>query len=297
MKLSLIQMNAGDNRDANVEKACTLIDEAARGDPELIVLPEFFNYFYFAMYRDYKYIQMAEREDGYTMSRVMEKARQHNVHIIATIYEEQIPGIYYDTAMLVNPEGQITGKYRKTHPPGNRSLERIYYRHGSKFPVFQVADWKVGIIICFDLLFPEAARCAMLNGAELLVVPFCEAVNYLSPAASSLPENTGEKAMNREAWLRQWDLKTAQRAIENQVYLAACNHVGQEKDAVILGQSRVVDPWGKVIVSAGEKEGIVHCELDRSKLLGLRQTTSILRDRQPELYSAITTNTEDLPLK
>ncbi len=296
MKLSLIQMNAGDDRDANIEKACNFIDEAAKEKPDLIVLPEFCNYFYFAMYRDYKYVQMAEKDDGYTMTRIKDKARQHGAYILATIYEEQMPAIYYDTAMLVSPQGRIAGKYRKIHPPGNRSLERIYYRYGSKFPVFNVCDWKVGVVICYDLNFPEAARCAMLNGAELLVVPFCEAVNYLSPAASSLPENTGVEAMNKEGWLRQWDLKTAQRAIENQVYLAACNHVGQEKDAVIIGESRVVDPWGEVIVSIGDREGVIHCELDRGKLIHLRQTTSVLRDRRPDLYKAITADTEDLPL-
>lgn len=296
MKLSLIQMNASDDRDANVEKACNFLDEAAKEKPDLIVLPEFFNYFYFAMYRDYKYVKMAEKDDGYTMTRIKGKAREHGVYIIATIYEEQMPAIYYDTAILVNPRGQIAGKYRKSHPPGNRSLERIYYRYGSKFPVFTIGDWKVGVVICYDLNFPEAARCVMLNGAELLVVPFCEAVNYLSPSASSLPGDTGVGAINKNSWLRQWDLKTGQRAIENQVYLAACNHVGQEKDAVIIGESRVVDPWGEVIVSAGDQERVIHCELDRGKLLQLRQTTSVLRDRRPDLYKAITTDTEDLPL-
>jgi len=109
-------MNSGQDRDDNMLRTCQFIDQAAQEGPDLIVLPEFFNTLYFAQYRDYKYIQWAERDDGYTMTRVRDRARQHGVYIIATIYEEESPGIYYDTAMVVDPQGQIVGKYRKNHP-------------------------------------------------------------------------------------------------------------------------------------------------------------------------------------
>ena len=294
MKLSLIQMNSGQDRDTNVARACQFIDQAAQNKPDLIVIPEFFNTLYFGQYRDYKYVQWAERDDGYAMSHIKDKARQHGVYIIATLYEEEAPGICFDTAIVVDPEGQIAGKYRKTHPAAYRSLESIYYRYGSKYPVFQIHDWKVGMVICYDLFFPEAARCVTLNGAELVLVPFAEPAGFLSPATSNIPDNTGKGAINIEAWYDLWKARMRVRALENMVYLAPCNHTGQEDQAVFGGGTLIVDPKGRVIAEAGEEEGIITAELSRELLVQTRQTTPFLRDRRPHLYKAITSETEDL---
>jgi len=294
LKLGLIQMNANQDRDTNVTRSCQFIDQAAQAGCHLIVLPEFFNTLYFAQYRDYEYIKWAEREDGYTMTRIREKALQHGVHIIATIYEEENPGLYYDTAMVVSPTGQITGKYRKTHPGSYRSLEKIYFRPGSKYPVFQIQDWKVGIVICYDLLFPETVRCVMLNGAELVVVPFCAPAGFLTPATTNLPGSAGKEFIDLESWLRGWEMQMAVRAGENIVYLAPCNHVGQEGEAVLLGGTRIVDPGGKTVVTAGTGEEVITAELDRDLFVRARQTTPFLRDRRPDLYKIISTETDDV---
>lgn len=296
MKLSLIQMNSSQDRDTNVARACQFIDQAAQNRPDLIVLPEFFNTLYFGQYRDYKYVQWAERDDGYTMTRIKDKARQHGVYIIATIYEEETPGICFDTAIVLDPQGQIVGKYRKTHPAAYRSLETIYYRYGSKYPVFRIHDWRVGMVICYDLFFPEPARCVTLKGAELIVVPFCEPVGFLSPATSNIPADTGEGAINKETWYHQWNARMRVRALENTVYLAPCNHAGQEGEAVFAGGTLIVDPKGKVVSEAGAEEGIITAELSRELLVQTRQTTPFLRDRRPDLYKAITSETEDLLL-
>ncbi len=296
MKLSLIQMNASQDRDPPVARACQFIDQAAQKGSELIVLPEFFNTLYFAQYRDYKYVEWAERDDGYTMTRVRDKARQHGTYIIATIYEEENPGLYYDTAMVVDPAGQIVGKYRKTHPGSFRALEKIYFRPGSKYPVFRIHDWTVGIIICYDLSFPESARCVMLNGAELVVVPFCAPAGYLSPATSNLPSSTGKESIDLEASLRRWEMQMTIRASENIVYLAPCNHVGQEGDAIMIGGTRIVDPRGRIVAAAGADEEVIYADLDRDLFVETRRITPFLRDRRPDLYKAITTETDDLPL-
>lgn len=294
MKLSLIQMNAGQDRDTNVARACQFIDRAMKDKPDLIVLPEFFNNIYIGQYRDYKYVQWAERDDGYSMTRVKDKARQHGVYIIATLYEEESPGICFDTAMVVDPQGQIAGKYRKTHPAAYRSLESIYYRYGSKYPVFQIHDWKVGIVICYDLFFPESARCVTLNGAELLVVPFAEPAGFLSPQSSNIPADTGEEKINTETWYYQWHARMRVRALENIVYLAPCNHTGREDQALFAGGSLIADPKGRVIAEAGTEEGIITAELDHELLRQARQTSPFLRDRRPSLYKAIACETEDL---
>ena len=295
MKLSLIQMNSGNDRDSNVARACDFIDQAAREKPDLIVLPEFFNNLYFAQYRDYKYVQWAEKDDGFTITRIKEKAKQHSVYIIATIYEQDQPGICFDTAMVIDQQGQIIGKYRKTHPAGYRALELIYYRYGSKYPVFEIHGWKVGIVICYDLHFPESARCVTLNGAELIIVPFASSAGYLSPDSSSLPGSAGPASIDKTGWLSRWNARMTCRAIENIAFLAPCNHTGQEGDAVFCGSSRIVDPKGEVIVDAGEEEKVITAELDRQFLISARQTTPFLRDRRPHLYKAIVSETEDLP--
>ena len=212
MKLALIQMNSSPNHAENIARAQAYIDQAvAQHAPDLIVVPEFFNHPYVFQYRDYVHIDEAEREDGPAITAMRNKAREHGVHIVATIFEEHSAGIYYDSAMVIDPVGSILGKYRKTHPAAVRSLEKIYFRYGSKFPVFKIGEWRVGINICYDTFFPETARCSAVNGAELIVVPFaCPLIEC-------------------------WREMMITRAFENGVYFAPCNKVGRE--------GRVGFPW------------------------------------------------------
>ena len=266
VKITLIQMNSkpGD-RDHNVRKAQERIEEAVRLKPDIIVLPEFFNTEYFAHYRDYKYIQYAERDDGYTLSAIKELAQKYSIHIIATIYEEERPGLYYDTAMVVNPEGKILGKYRKVHPAAVQSLEKLYFRGGSKFQVFTINGWKVGIVICYDYRFPESVRCLALLGAELAIIPFA------TPTVDMWPV-----AMPTRAW-------------DNSLYLAACNKVGREGDWVFPGGSMIVDPRGKILKSAGNEEAILSEDLDLTRVHEARRANTTFRDRRPEMYKIIST--------
>ncbi len=272
MRLSLIQMNSRTTaRDENVERACAFVDEAARQRPDIVVLPEFFNVEYFPQYRDYRYLDYAETEDGYTQTRMKEKARQHAVHIVSTIFEAARPGLYYDTTMLINPAGEIVGKYRKVHPAAYLSLEKIYFRGGSSFPVFRVGDWTVGFSICYDNLFPESCRCLMLHGAELIIAP------YATPVADP------------------WENFLTTRALENGVFLAPCNHVGQEGEWVMSGKSMIVDPVGKILIQAsGTEEQVVSAEIERESVIRARQRFLLARDRRPDAYGAITTITERL---
>jgi len=137
MRISLIQMNSRANRlEENVGRACAFVARAAGDKAELVVLPEFFNREYCPQYRDYKYMDYAEDDDGYTQSRMKQAARDHGIWLVSTIFEMERPGLYFDTAMLINREGQIAGKYRKVHPAALLSLEKIYFRGGSSFSVF-----------------------------------------------------------------------------------------------------------------------------------------------------------------
>ena len=273
MKLTLIQMNSTPDRDANVDKVSRYIDQAVSAEnPDLIVIPEFFNIIYVFQFRDYKHVDCAERDDGYAITRMREKAREHGVHLIATIYEEEGAGIYYDTAMVIDPDGRIVGKYRKVQPAAVRSLEKIYFRYGSYFPVFKIGEWRVGINGCYDTFFPESARCTAINGAELIVVPF------------ATPQ------------IECWREMMMTRAFENGVYFAPCNKVGREGDWDFGGRSMIVDPLGQVVAEAGDAEDkIISATIDREAVFQARRMRPMLRDRRPDLYMPITTATEDIP--
>jgi predicted amidohydrolase len=278
MNLSVIQMNSSVDRDANVDKACALVDTAVERDgADLVVLPEFFNNFYFAQYRDYAHIDLAEPDDGPTMERVRERAQSHSIHVLATIFEEEAAGLYYDTAILVGPDGELLGKYRKAQPAAVQSLEKLFFRHGSHFPVFQIGEWRVGAIVCYDTLFPESARCVALNGAELILVPFAAPQQLL------------------------WRDIMRTRALENGVYFAPCNKVGTEgvgtpDDWRFGGQSMVVDPLGEVLVELDdEQEGVITTTLERERVFAARRRYPMFRDRRPDLYGPICAATEDIP--
>lgn len=272
MRLSLIQMNSAEEPAANVAKAERLIDEAVEsGRPDMVVLPEFFNTIYFAQHRDYAYMDLAEHEDGPTTTAMRAKAREHGIHLVSTIFEEESAGVYYDTAMLIDRQGEIAGKYRKAQPAAVQSLEKIYFRYGSYFPVFEVEGWRVGFIVCYDTFFPESARCVTLNGAELIVVPFAAPHQVL------------------------WRDVMRTRAFENGAYFAPCNKVGTEDEWTFGGQSMIVDPLGEVEVEADDaSEQIISATLDREAVRAARRRYPMQRDRRPDLYRPICAPTEDL---
>ena len=221
LKLALVQMNSGSwDAHENVDKAVGYVDRASKEGAELIVVPEFFNHPYVFQYRDYKYIDYAEKADGYSISTMRERAKAHGVHLVATIFEEEGPGVYYDSSFVIDPNGEVLGKYRKVHPAAVRSLEKIYFRPGNRYPIFDIRGWKVGIIICYDHFFPETARATAVAGAELILGPF------------AAPDQ------------KIWEHLMRVRAFENGVYLAPCNKVGLEGDWVFHGSSMIFGPTG-----------------------------------------------------
>jgi predicted amidohydrolase len=272
MRLSLIQMNSAADRDQNVARACELVDQAAAAGPDLIVLPEFFNTLYFAQHRDYAYLDLAEPDDGPSITAMRGRARAHRCHIVATILEYESAGLIYDTAILIDPEGTTVGKYRKVQPAAVQSLEKIFFRYGAHFPVFRVGEWRLGINVCYDTFFPESARCAALNGADLIVVPFAAPKQLL------------------------WREIMRARAFENGVWFAPCNKVGREDDWTFPGGSMIVDPFGEVVAEAGEEsDETITYELDLDAVAAARRRYPMFRDRRPELYGPICANSEDIP--
>lgn len=226
MKVASVQMTSGDDIAANVRKACDFVRRAAGEGAELVVLPEFFKTIFFAQHWDTAYNAFAETDCGFTMTAIRETAMHNNIAVVATIYEEAEIGLCYDTAMHVGVNGEIHHKYRKLHPAGVKSLEKLYFRYGSRLDTYKFADWQVGIGICYDMGFPETARCLAANGAELLIAPYA----------------TSRQHMFQEV------LRT--RSFENGCYLVAANKVGQEHDWYFPGGSMISDPTGKLLASA-----------------------------------------------
>ena len=270
LRLALIQMQSeADARDENVAKACRYIDEVAEEKPDLIVLPEFFNHEYVFQYRDYAYMDCAEPETGHTITTIRAKAIEHRTTICATIFEEQGPGLFFDTAFFIGPDGEIFGKYRKTHPAAVQSLEKIYFRGGTQFPTVNVKGFRVGAIICYDHCFPETVRCATINGAEIVLGPF---------AAPRFPA---------------WDHLMITRAWENGVYMAPCNKVGLEGEWVFGGRSLIVDPFGEIVAQASDdSDDTIITEISRERVYAARRRWPMLRDRRPEVYGPLTSSDE-----
>jgi predicted amidohydrolase len=271
-KLAIVQMNSTDDLKDNLAKAEAFVTEAAtKHDAGLVVVPEFFNIPYVFQYRDYAHIDRAEPADGPSITLMRKLARQHGIALVATIFEEEAAGLCYDTAYFIETDGEIVGKYRKAHPAAVQSLEKIYFRYGSHFPVFRLRGLKVGAIICYDTLFPESARCVALNGAELIVVPF---------AAPQLPT---------------WRSIMITRAFENGAWFAPANKVGPEGDWVFGGQSMIVDPSGEVVAELdAHEEGVRSALVSRKAVYEARRIKPMFRDRRPDLYTPISTQTEDI---
>jgi predicted amidohydrolase len=268
MRLALIQLRSSASEPGeNVAAALRRIDSAAElGQHDLFVLPEFFNTPYFAQSPEIgRHVGYAEPEDGPSLTAVREKARSLGTSVVASIYEDAGPGLLFDTAFLIGPDGELAGRYRKTHAPAiEGGYEKLYYRPGSEFPVFAVGPWRVGILICYDWRFPEAARSLAVQGAELIVLPFA------TPP------------------MRMWNEGLRTRAWENQVYVAACNRVGLDGDWDFSGTSLVADPYGELVAQASDsEEDVLSVELSLERLRAARLDDFNWRDRRPELYGAV----------
>lgn len=265
MKIACVQMNSSLDRAANLAKACRYIEEAAGLGADLVVLPEFFNTIFFAQYRDPSWHKLAEADNGPSITAIREAARRHRLAVIATIYEEVQAGLYFDTAMHISRDGEIAFKYRKVHPAAVYSLEKLYFRYGTRFDTYRFEDWCVGIGICYDMGFPETARCLTINGAELLIAP------YATPRVHMFQEV----------------LRT--RAFENGCFLAAANKVGKSGDCTLGGGSLIVDATGTVLQSANTlTETMIMADIDGAEVRQARIQYPSRRDRRPDLYTSLT---------
>ena len=250
-------------------------DAAAQG-AQIICFQELFYGPYFGITQDKKYYAYAEQADGPIVQRFAKLAKELNMVMVLPIYEEDITGVYYNTAVVVDADGTILGKYRKHHIPHlDRFWEKFYFRPGNLgYPVFITAIGKIGVYICYDRHFPEGWRELGLNGAEIVFNP-----NATKPGLSN----------------RLWELEQPAAAAANGYFVAAANRVGKEDNeygdlaVTFYGKSQFADPQGNIIgeYGSGESEEIVIRDLNLDMVKQVRDDWQFYRDRRPESYTSI----------
>ena len=282
IRLALVQMACGTDTNANMEEADRRVRAAAADGARLVVLPELYRSPYFCQRQDPAAFDLAEPIPGPTTARLGAAARETGAWVIASVFERRARGLYHNTAALLAPDG-TAALYRKTHIPHDPQFEEKYYfaPGDTGFRVFDLGPLRVGVLICWDQWFPEAARLCALAGADLIVYP--TAIGWLPE------EQAAEGAAQHEAW------RTVQRghAIANGCYVAAVNRVGREPgpgaDRAIdfWGGSFVCDPMGILLAEAGAAPETLVADLDPGRIETVRRIWPFLRDRRPETYAGL----------
>jgi beta-ureidopropionase len=260
-------------REQMVEAHLPLIAEAARRGVQVLSFQEVFHQPYFCPSQDVKWYRAAERvPDGPTVKLMQEIAAKHSMVIVVPVYEEEMTGVYYNTAAVIDADGSYLGKYRKTHIPQVAGFyEKFFFKPGnSGWPVFNTAYCKLGVYICYDRHFPEGWRALALNGAEYIVNP--------SATVAGLSQYL-------------WKLEQPAAAVANGVFIGAINRPGTEGPWNIgrfYGSSYVCDPRGQILAEASEdKDELVVAEMDMEKVREVRDLWQFFRDRRPEMYGSL----------
>jgi len=279
VRLGLVQMAMDADPDDNIIRAQRLIGEAAGRGAQIICLPEMFNTLYFCRTQDTAQFDSAEPIPGPTITRMQETARTLGVVIIVPIFERRAPGIYHNTAAVIDADGILLGKYRKMHIPQDPGFEeKFYFTPGDLgFQSWSTRFGQLGLCICWDQWFPEAARLTALTGADLLFYP---------TAIGWLPE---EKAELGAAQHSAWETVQRGHAVANGCHVIAVNRVGTEGETTFWGQSFVSDYYGQILHrmdSTAEGVAVVECNLKAQE--DFRRTWPFFRDRRIDAYDGLT---------
>ena len=282
-RIGLVQMRCAPGPAANLETAIAGVREAARRGAEVVCLPELFRSRYFPQREDPAAFELAEPIPGPTTTALAQVAHEAAVAIVAPVFERRAPGVYHNSAAVLDASGELCGLYRKMHVPDDPLFyEKYYFTPGDLgFRVFDTAAARVGTLVCWDQWFPEAARLTALAGAEILFYP------------TAIGWHPHEKVAHGEAQVSAWQTMQRAHAIANGVYVAAVNRVGHEgpSDAGIefWGASFACDPFGVVLAEASRSdEEILVVECDRAHQEEVRRSWPFLRDRRIDAYGAIT---------
>ena len=282
-RAALIQASNDESPDSSIDKIksvmidkhVALIKEAADKGSQVTCLQEIFYGPYFCAEQDTRWYESAEQvPDGPTIKLMQDLAKQHKMILVVPVYEVDMTGVYYNTAAVIDENGEYLGKYRKHHIPHCNPgfWEKFYFKPGDLgYPVFETSAGKIGVYICYDRHFPEGARELGLAGAEIVFNP--------SATVAGLSEYL-------------WKLEQPAHAVANQYYVGAINRVGTEAPWNIgefYGQSYFCDPRGQIMTEASrDKDEVLVADLDLDLIEEVRNTWQFFRDRRPESYLSIT---------
>jgi N-carbamoylputrescine amidase len=288
-RVGLIQMACSPDADDNVRRALEYVCQAAQQGAQVVCLPELFRTQYFCQREDAALFDLAEPVPGPTTERIAEVARNHRVAVVASVFEKRAPGVYHNTAAVLDTDGTLRGIYRKMHIPDDPLYyEKFYFTPGDLgFKAFDTEFGRIGTLVCWDQWYPEGARLTALQGANVLFYP------------TAIGWHPAEKEQYGRAQLEAWRTIQRAHAIANGVYVAAVNRVGHETGNVMgkaapgaglefWGNSFLCDPFGQVIAEASaDREEILIGEIDLRKMEDVRRNWPFLRDRRIDSYGAI----------
>ena len=294
-KIALIQMSCGVDTQENLDKAAALVRDAARAGANVVCLPELFRAQYFCQREEHALFDTAESIPGPSTDLLGAVAKEEKVVVIASLFERRAPGLYHNTAAVLEADGTLAGKYRKMHIPDDPLYyEKFYFTPGDLgFQAHRTSQGNIGTLVCWDQWYPEAARMTALKGAETLFYP------------TAIGWHPSEKAEFGEAQYSAWQTMQRAHAISNGVFVGAVNRVGHEHGDVrhngilmkgpegagleFWGGSFIADPFGRVLAQAShDKEEILIAEIDLKLLEDTRRNWPFLRDRRIDAYHGIT---------
>ena len=286
--VGLIQESSSADINANIDKTVSAIRSAAELGAEIICLQELFNTPYICTVEDESRFDYAEEIPGPLCERLQKLAAELEIVIVAPYFEKRTPGIYHNSAVVIDADGSLLGVYRKMHIPDDPLYyEKFYFTPGdsneeeSGFKVFETRYARIGVLICWDQWYPEAARITSLMGAEILFYP------------TAIGWHPREKDEFGQAQLQAWQTIQRSHSIANGVFLCSVNRVGHEEtegtDGIqFFGNSFISDPFGQTIAEASESEPeILVAKCDRSLIETTRRNWPFLRDRRVDAYKKI----------
>jgi N-carbamoylputrescine amidase len=282
--LGLIQTAVGPDPKANLDKTITKIIEAAKAGAQIVCTQELFRSYYFCQIEDHKYFALAEEIPGPSTETFCKVAKEYGIVIIASLFEKRAAGLYHNTAAIIDADGRYLGKYRKMHIPDDPLFyEKFYFTPGDLgFQAWQTRFGKIGVCVCWDQWYPEAARLTAMQGAQILFYP------------TAIGWHPGEKAQFGERQHSSWETIQRAHAIANGCYVVAVNRVGHEAPdggpgLDFWGQSFVADPSGQILKKASvDKEEILLVQVDLDAVDTQRTHWPFLRDRRIDAYAEIT---------
>lgn len=279
VSVAAVQLRCSDDVQQNLAAAVVAIANAAADGAQLVCLQELFHSLYFCQSEDHDQFQLAETIPGPTTDALCEVAQEHGVVIVAGLFERRTAGLFHNSSVVIESDGTIADVYRKMHIPDDPFFyEKFYFTPGDLgFRAVQTSVGKIGVCICWDQWFPEAARLTTLAGAEILVYP--TAIGWQAP----------EKEQYGESQLNAWKTMMRSHAIANGVFVVAPNRTGLEGNVEFWGHSFICDPYGNFLneaPSGEEKTIIASCDLDLIETA--RTHWPFLRDRRIDAYGGLT---------